>query len=112
MDAYTVGVYGGNDFLGVIGPHLYFQGKPIPQPIRDKAQVGAAKKINASALSQGFFALSHFATKPGDEALALHAASEVTLALAERCELFVHGRSALAANVWAPPCVAACPPRP
>jgi lysophospholipase L1-like esterase len=86
MDAYIVGVYGGNDFLGVIGPHLYFQGKPIPQPIRDKAQVGAAKKINASALSQGFFALSHFASKPGDEALALHAASEVTLALAERCK--------------------------
>jgi hypothetical protein len=86
MNTYIVGVYGGNDFLGVLGPHRFFQGMEIPAPIDNAERVNLAKLISAPALSQGFFAYSNFAERPADEALALEAATEVTLALAKRCD--------------------------
>jgi hypothetical protein len=85
MDAYVVGVYGGNDFLGVLGPHRFFQGDEIPPPIKNGLVVQRAAEVSAPALSQGFFAYSHFADRPEDEAYALDAAVEVTRALAKRC---------------------------
>ncbi|MDF1799025.1 MAG: SGNH/GDSL hydrolase family protein [Planctomycetota bacterium] len=86
VDAYVVGVYGGNDFLGVLGPHRFFAGEPIPLPEPNGPRIGKAANIKAAALSQGFFAYDHFAQHPEDIDLAVTAGVDTTLALQGNCE--------------------------
>jgi len=86
VDAYVVGVYGGNDFLGVLGPHRFFAGEEIPAPVPNGPRIGKAASIKAAALSQGFFAYDHFAKHPEDIDLAVSAGVETTLAIQGNCD--------------------------
>lgn len=86
VDAYIVGVYGGNDFLGVLGPHRFFTGEEIPEPKPNGPRIGKAARIKAAALSQGFFAYDYFDMHPEDIDLAVAASVETTLAIQTNCD--------------------------
>ncbi len=86
MQAYIVGVYGGNDFLGVLAPYRFFRGEQVPMLVKDPEKVPRARRISAPALSQGFFSYVNFSERPEEIDLAVEASVEITLALQEHCK--------------------------
>lgn len=85
MDVFIMAVYGGNDFQNVVGPHMFFQGKPTPTVNTHTGKVAAALEIDRPSFAQCFLSYHYFALYPEMEELAVAESVRATLALKRRC---------------------------
>lgn len=87
-DVYVVIVYGGNDFVGSLGVHAYFERILLDLPDRAYLQrIRAFSADRTGLMAQGFQQVLHFKARPHNAELALDAAVRAVLdmdALARR----------------------------
>jgi lysophospholipase L1-like esterase len=85
-DVFVVAVYGGNDFVEVLGLQHHFAGTPAADPTRYWTQVERARGPGDNCLAQSFLALKHFAHYPEEMEVALQAARDVTTEIQVTCQ--------------------------
>lgn len=87
MDAFIVGVYGGNDFYELLAPYSFFKGEKRPGWKKGTWEsIERAMAIDKPALAQGFVAYTWFRENPDYVDRTREIAVSVTLELARRCK--------------------------
>ncbi len=87
IDTMVVGVYGGNDFYGVVGPALVFAGEERRSWGDYYSKIkGAMKGESNPALSQGFLACAYFKRNPDLIDFATQLSIKIMLELQRQCE--------------------------
>ncbi len=85
-DAFVVGFYGGNDFIGVLRPYHYFHHTaPPPRSQEYQKKLYKAEGISGSLVGNAFNQLLYFQYNPDQIDVALRAADEICAEILRIC---------------------------
>lgn len=85
-DAFVVGWYGGNDFVGVLRPYHYFHHTALPPRSQEyQLKLYKAAGISGPLVGNAFNQLLYFLYNPDEIDVALRAADEICAAIVRLC---------------------------
>lgn len=89
-DVFVVGVFGGNDFHGVVIPHGWFHGIPLPRDTpEERDEVARGKRLGSASLPQSYQSILYFRWHPEMMSFSIDASVEVMSEIQSLCD--AHG---------------------